>query len=105
MTLIQNSLLPLLPLFLSLGGSASGGPILQPNEHYAKVGREQAEKDIRSCASAAEFTASPTRPEMGRSAGGRSTDLWASSGRSDPVQQSAVERCLGNKGYKVIGWQ
>lgn len=101
MSLIHVSLLPAFALFLVL---ASAQPVLQPNEHYVKVGREQAEKDIRTCSKMARSMDAPGS-EAARSTGGSSRDLFSTPGRRDPQYQGTVERCLQNKGYTVAGWE
>jgi hypothetical protein len=95
---------PALSLFVLLAGAAAmAGPIIQPNEHYAKVGYAQAEKDIRACSSAARSIGA-SRAESRASMGGTSRDLFNDGGGRDPEFQTTVERCLSNKGYNVIGW-
>jgi hypothetical protein len=99
----MNVLRPALSLFVLLAaGAAMAGPIIQPNEHYAKVGRAQADKDIRACSSMGRTVGAP-RAEAPGPGGGSSRDLFATPGR-EPEFQTTVERCLRDKGYNVIGW-
>jgi hypothetical protein len=104
MILIHASLLLPVALALALAGSAATRPVLQPNEHYQKVGRATAEKDIRSCISATQFTGAPAPADVSTPGRSMSPDLFSTGGR-DPQFQNSVERCLQNKGYKVIGWE
>ena len=101
MSLMHLSLLPHLALFLVL---AATQPVLQPNEHYVQVGREQADKDIRTCSKMARSLDAPGT-EAARSTGGSSRDIFSTPGGRDPQYQGTVERCLQNKGYNVAGWE
>ena len=88
----------LLPIVAAAGRDR---PVIQPNEHYTKVGRAQAESDIRACSNLAR-PAGAKRADIG-DMGNR--DLFADTSRPDTEFRNLVERCLSNKGYNVIGWE
>ena len=125
-------------LILLLGGCA-WNPVLYPNAHLNKVGRDQADRDVDDCrqradtyvkSDAAKTVAKDTAiggaggavvgGAIGAVRGSFGSDLGvgAAAGAaaglvtgvikaSEPsaVYKSFVNRCLGEKGYEVIGWE
>ena len=125
-------------LILLLGGCA-WSPVLYPNAHLNKVGRDQADRDVDDCrqradtyvkSDAAKTVAKDTAiggaggavvgGAIGAVRGSFGSDLGvgAAAGAaaglvtgvikaSEPsaVYKIFVNRCLGEKGYEVIGWE
>lgn len=119
---------------------ATKRPVLYPNEHLNKMGREAADKDIEDCfqlakayvgnhgaeKKVAEQTAvgaavgAATGAAVGAVGGdaGRGAASGAAGGAAgglifglfkardpDPLLKQYMEKCLGEKGYEVIGWK
>ena len=118
----------------------SQSPVLYPDAHLQRIGKERAELDVAECrALASDFVVSPAGKEMAKSTavgagggaaigavagavGGGGAGLGAAIGAAtgatagllhgaarqtgpSPVYKEFVNRCLGERGYSVIGWQ
>src|SRR5213079_2139602 len=115
---------------LALGGCASSqSPVLYPNAKLKQVGREQASRDIEECRKLADDYVQSTAAKdvakgaaVGGAAGaaigavggavGAATGATAGAVHGaakqtepSPVYKRYVDRCLGERGYEVIGWQ
>ena len=103
--ILQRTALLSLPLLCTALAAMAGGPLIQPNDYYDKVGREQVEKDIRTCSKTARALDAPRREDTSVSVGGFSTGGAGDGDDGDPIYQNTVQRCLSNKGYNVVGWR
>jgi outer membrane lipoprotein SlyB len=115
---------------LSLAGCATG-PTLYPNAKYKRVGEAQAQADIKDCQEKADAYVKNEQAKNAASGAGRGAVMGAviggllggnlrSAGRGavsggvvggtagalspKQITQRFVTRCLGEKGYEVIGY-
>jgi hypothetical protein len=105
-------------------GCASPRPVLYPNKHYLRVGKERAELDIKTAMAMAEKhglnssnyakggkklavgtgAGAATGVAVGAATGGLICWLFSESSPS-PMYKRFVEIYLEERGYKVIGWK
>ncbi|MDZ7699658.1 MAG: cell envelope biogenesis protein OmpA [Deltaproteobacteria bacterium] len=127
-------------VLLALASGCARKPTLYPNEQFTRVGKDQAEADIRECMQLAEEH--KVKPEQGEelvkdtavgagggavggavggaisgnvgrgiatgAAGGAAVGLFFGLFRAaepSATYKNFVNKCLGKKGYEVVGWE
>lgn len=140
MKMIHYLFIVLLSVLFITTSCATKRPVLYPNEHLNKVGREIADKDIDDCFQLAEayvgkygtekkvaeqtvvgaavgaatgaavgaVTGDVGRGAAAGAAGGGASGLFFGLFKArdpDPLVRQYMEKCLGDKGYTVIGWE
>lgn len=128
------------PVLFLASSCATKKPVLYPNEHLNKMGREAADKDIDDCFQLAKayvgdygtekkiaeqtvmgaVVGAATGAAVGAVSGnaGRGAASGAAGGAAgglifglfkardpDPLLKQYIEKCLGEKGYQIIGWK